>query len=119
MPSPDPECSQLTGDQKWLTCQIKVINQYSAKIESCLEGSAWQMLAFVLRSRECYLRELYSSPIAAHFRSHMKKLAEDILAQDKILNELVVAQKNALREKQLAFDRNKRALSKYDQANQY
>lgn len=119
MPSPDLDRSSLTSEQTWISSQRAVISQYSAKIESCIEGGAWQMLAFVLRSRECYLRDLYSGTIAAQFKPEMTVLAEEILGQDKLLNEIVETQKNSVRQKQLAFGRNKRALSKYDQDNSY
>lgn len=119
MPSPDLNKSSITNEQVWVNGQRAVINQYSTKIESCIEGGAWQMLAFVLHSRECYLRDLYSGTIAAQFRPELTKLAEEILEHDKRLNEIVEAQKNCVRQKQLAVGRNKRALSTYDQANSY
>lgn len=101
------------ADSDWLELQNAVLNTYSEKIETCIEQSAWKMLAVVMEARHAYLVELFSAAVPKQHQTFLKQLAESILQQDVLTRARVEEQKNNIAQQQLSLDRGRRAVQSY------
>lgn len=97
----------------WIGLQNTILNRYSEKIETCIEQSAWKMLAVVMEARHAYLVELFSPTVPKQHQTFLKQLAESILQQDVLTRAKVEEQKNNIAQQQLSLDRGRRAVQSY------
>lgn len=110
MPSPE---NAIGPETEWVQLQHQALTTYAEKIESCIQQSAWNMLAIVLEARQAYLRRLFSPPVSERNRDFLKQLAESILRQDAQVKARVEEQKNNIARQHLSLDRGRRAVRSY------
>lgn len=105
------------ADPVWIELQNNILNTYSEKIESCIEHSAWKMLAVVMEARHAYLVRLFSPTVSEQYRAFLKQLAESILRQDVHIQARVEEQRSIIAQQQLSLDRGRRAVRNYASNN--
>lgn len=105
------------ADPDWIQLQKDILNTYSEKIESCIEHSAWKMLAIVMEARHAHLVRLFSPTVSEKYRAFLKQLAESILQQDVHIQTKVEAQRSIIAQQQLSLDRGRRAVRSYASNN--
>ncbi|MDD1619886.1 MAG: hypothetical protein LUQ11_00280 [Methylococcaceae bacterium] len=72
------------------------------------------MLATVLASRQTYLEQILSNPLAEENTKAIKGLVEGILEQDVVFQSKIQDQKNKIIELQSLLERGRRAVQAYN-----